>query len=76
MEDESLPQPGYQKLLKRTVQQLKQEIDRLSIQQQRDLKQATLTGLTPDEAKILEARGKQITTLIDQLLVLVNPESE
>lgn len=49
------------------VHRLKQEIDRLTDDQSRALKQAIYVGMTPDEAKEYDARRTRITELVQQL---------
>ena len=61
--------------LRRSVAELKQEIDALSELQEAALKRATYVGMTPDEAKVLGERRKKITSLVNQLAMLKVSES-
>ena len=49
---------------------IKQEIDRLTDEQAKALRSATLTGMTPDQAREYDGRRKAITGLIRDLEVL------
>ncbi len=51
-----------------TTEEIKREIDRLFEIQHQALDRATFLGMTPDEAKEMEARRKVITTLVDKLV--------
>ena len=53
-----------------TTEEIKREIDRLFEIQHQALDRATFLGMTPDEAKEMEARRKVITTLVDKLVEL------
>lgn len=59
----------------RTVEELKQEIDALLQLQNEGLKRATFLGMTPDEAKVIGERRKNISALVDQLAKLKASES-
>ena len=61
--------------LRRSVEELKQDIDALSELQEAALKRATYVGMTPDDAKVLEERRKKITSLVNQLAKLKASES-
>ena len=52
------------------IHRLKQEIDKLSEQQNETLKTATFLGMTPDEATEYDDRREQITKLIQELALL------
>ncbi len=51
---------------------LTSEIHRLTDQQVEALRMATLEGMTEDEAREYESRGKQIDKLVNQFRVLVS----
>ncbi len=52
------------------VRRLKQEIDRLTEEQSKALKQAIYDGMPPDEVKEYDARRNRITQLVQQLGML------
>jgi hypothetical protein len=54
------------------VQRLRQEIEKLTQEQNEALKTATFVGMTAAEAKIYDARRQRITELVEQLRVLRN----
>ena len=51
----------------RDAKQLKKEIDDLFELQRKALEAATFLGMTPDQAKEIEARRRKITVLVNQL---------
>ncbi len=51
----------------RSAQDIKKEIDALSMLQQEALRRATFVGMSPDEAKQVDARRRQIMALVDEL---------
>ncbi len=53
-----------------TIHRLKQEIDRLTAQQDEALKSATFLGMTTDEAKEYEERRNLILQLVTDLEML------
>jgi len=53
-----------------TMQELKREIDRLFELQHQALDRATYFGMTPEQAREIEERRKQITKLFDQFATL------
>ena len=59
----------------RTVEELKQEIDALFELQNDGLKKAIFLGMTPDEAKVIDQRRKNISALVDQFAKLKASES-
>lgn len=52
------------------VHRLKEEIDKLTLQQAEALRMATLVGMTPDEAQEYDARRKLILKYVHDLAVL------
>jgi ATP sulfurylase len=52
------------------VHRLKEEIDKLTLQQAKALRMATLVGMTPDEALEYDARRKLILKYVHDLAVL------
>jgi hypothetical protein len=58
----------------KSSEELKSEIDRLFELQHLALDRATYLGMTPQEAKEMEARRKQITALVDKLASLKRGE--
>ena len=52
------------------VHRLKQEIDRLTQEQAKALKQAIYTGMTPEEAKEYDQCRTRITALVQKLEML------
>jgi len=50
------------------IQRLRQQIDALTQEQADALKRATYLGMTPDEAKVYDARRIKITELMGQLV--------
>ena len=54
----------------RSIDNVKREIDELTLKQQEALKRATYLGMTADEAQQLEARRVRITALIEELFRL------
>jgi hypothetical protein len=65
MSDGHSPKQGL-----KTPQDLKSEIDRLFELQRQALDRATYLGMTPQEATEMEARRKEITSLVNQLAQL------
>jgi hypothetical protein len=57
-----------------TIEELKREVDRLFELQREALERATYLGMTPDEARQMEARRKRITVLVDELAALKRRE--
>jgi len=53
-----------------TLEELKREIDRLFELQHQALDRATYFGMTPEQAREIEERRKQITKLFDQFAAL------
>jgi hypothetical protein len=52
------------------VHRLKEEIDKLTLQQSKALRMATLVGMTPDEAQEYDARRILILKYVHDLAVL------
>ncbi len=52
----------------RTIAQIKQEIDGLSVMQHEALGRATFLGMSKEEAKQLEERRAQISLLVEELV--------
>jgi hypothetical protein len=52
------------------VHRLKQEIDTLTEEQNKELQRAIFVGMSPTEAKEYDARRQEITLLVRQLEVL------
>ena len=52
------------------VHRLKEEIDKLTLQQSKALRMATLVGMTPDEAPEYDQRRKVILKYVHDLAVL------
>lgn len=52
------------------VHRLKEEIDKLTLQQSKALRTATLVGMTPDEAQEYDQRRKVILKYVHDLAVL------
>lgn len=52
------------------VHRLKEEIDKLTLQQSKALRMATLVGMTPDEAQEYDQRRKVILKYVHDLAVL------
>jgi len=52
------------------VHRLKEEIGKLTLQQSKALRMATLVGMTPDEAQDYDARRKLILKYVQDLAVL------
>jgi len=56
-----------------TIARLRQEIDRLRAEQFKALKTATFVGMTPDEAKDFDERGREIASILKELMMLQDP---
>lgn len=52
------------------IHRLKQEIDKLTVQQAEALHTATYVGMTPDEAREYDERRRQILKYVQDLAVL------
>ncbi len=53
-----------------TAEDLKRELDRLFRLQAETLEHAVYLGMTPEEARAMEGRRQQITTLVERLSAL------
>jgi hypothetical protein len=53
-----------------TIHSLKQEIDKLTMQQTEALQRATFVGMTPDEAKDYDDRRTRILQYVEDLRIL------
>jgi hypothetical protein len=71
---EAMSDGHHLKLEFETLEELKREIDRLIELQRKALDRATYAGMTPDQAKEIEARRQQIKSLVDKLVDLKHQE--
>ncbi len=63
-------------MTRRTIQQLKQEIDALNEIQREAMRHATYLGMNAEDAKKFEARRLQITALVNEMYRLQQPGDE
>ncbi len=71
MSDGHLPQ-----LQLETAEELKREIDRLFRLQAETLDRAVYVGMTPEEARTMEARRHRITAIVEKLAALAARQKE
>jgi hypothetical protein len=51
------------------VRRLKEEIQRLTREQDDAIKSATFLGITPEDEQLIQARRRRITELLEQLAI-------
>lgn len=56
-----------------TIARLRQEIHRVRAEQFKALKTATFVGMTSDEAKEFDERGREIASILEKLMMLQDP---
>lgn len=70
MQDREQPKSARPSETADAIHRLKEEINRLTKEQDEDLKMAVDVGMTPDEAKEYDERKQRILAYVQQLAIL------